>query len=65
MFIFIGRLFVCATTTIICYAIITNATYYSDKIFSSIAPTILFVIISYVIGSLFMSVYGMAVDAIL
>jgi hypothetical protein len=47
------------------YVIITQIDYYSDNIISPVLPTCGFLIISLVIGSLFMNVYGMAVDSIL
>lgn len=45
--------------------IITTSDTYKEKLNSPIVPTLLFFVISYVIGDLFMSVYGMAIDAIL
>lgn len=45
--------------------IITKGENYKDKLTSPIVPCLLFFAISYVIGDLFMSVYGMSIDAIL
>lgn len=44
---------------------LTQIPHYADNIVSPFVPTIGFLIISMVVGSLFMNVYGMAVDAIL
>ncbi|CAD8147663.1 unnamed protein product [Paramecium octaurelia] len=59
------KLFIAFSTTFLCYMIITTSDAYKDELNSPIVPTLLFFIISYVIGDLFMSVYGMAIDAIL
>lgn len=45
--------------------IITRSSAYKDKLNSPVVPTLLFFVIAWVIGDLFMSVYGMSIDAIL
>jgi hypothetical protein len=45
--------------------IITKSSAYKDKLNSPVVPSLLFFVIAYVIGDLFMSVYGMSIDAIL
>eukprot|EP01017_Pseudomicrothorax_dubius_P000115 TRINITY_DN0_c1198_g1_i5.p1 TRINITY_DN0_c1198_g1~~TRINITY_DN0_c1198_g1_i5.p1 ORF type:complete len:100 (+),score=24.79 TRINITY_DN0_c1198_g1_i5:1-300(+) len=52
-------------TTAIGYGLITNIPDYKDDLNSPILPSILFICISYVIGLMFMSVYGMACDTIM
>jgi hypothetical protein len=47
------------------YMIITQADRWKDKIHSPIFPTVLFMLIAYMIAGIFMSVYGMACDTIL
>ena len=47
------------------YMIIINADRWNDKIHSPIFPTVLFMLIAYMIAGIFMSVYGMACDTIL
>jgi len=58
VFIFLGQVFICAVTVLIGYVIITKAPYYEGRIYSPIMPCIAFFIISYIIGELFMMVYG-------
>lgn len=65
IFCFFGACFITATSTAIGYYIITSAEPYKSHIFSPAFPTILFFIISFVIGYLFMNVYGMAGDTLL
>jgi choline transporter-like protein 2/4/5 len=64
-FIIVGKLFVVLVTTCICYYILTRVTYYDSMISSAILPIVLIFIISYAIATIMMSVYGMAMDAIL
>jgi len=45
--------------------ILTSADYYKNKLFSPLLPTIFILGLSYIIGNIFLSVYGMAVDTIL
>lgn len=59
------KLFISLSTTFICYMIITKSSAYKDKLNSPVVPSLLFFVIAYVIGDLFMSVYGMSIDAIL
>ena len=65
VFVFLGKIFVCALTTFIGYLIVTKTPSIADKIYSAFIPALLIAIIAYCVGYLFMSVYGMAVDAIL
>jgi len=65
LFTFLGEMFISLTVTLIGYTIITNNTWYQQNLHSPVVPTVCFAIISYVIGSNFMSVYGIASDAIL
>lgn len=65
VFIFVGKLFICVSSTIISYYIMTNVESVKSKLYSSMLPLILIAIIGYAIGILFMTVYGTAADAIL
>eukprot|EP00825_Cyclidium_porcatum_P018701 TRINITY_DN2128_c0_g1_i2.p1 TRINITY_DN2128_c0_g1~~TRINITY_DN2128_c0_g1_i2.p1 ORF type:complete len:412 (-),score=21.78 TRINITY_DN2128_c0_g1_i2:104-1339(-) len=65
VFIFVGKLFISCVTTFICYQIFTQAKYYKDHLFSPLLPSIACFIVSYLVGCLFMSVYGMSIDTIL
>lgn len=58
IFIFIGRVFIGGATGLICYAIFINVDYYEENLFSPILPTVFCVIIGYLIGTFFMSIYG-------
>lgn len=65
VFMFLGRTLIALVSSYVGYMIITNSDTWSDKLHSPVFPTIVFLLISYTIASLFMSVYGMACDAIL
>lgn len=65
VFTVLGNMFIGISSTAIGYTILTQIGHFSDNIVSPIIPTLGFLIISFVIGSLFMNVYGMAVDSIL
>lgn len=47
-------------STIFCYLIISNAEYYTSRLHSPVAPTMCFLILSYCVGSYFMSLLGTA-----
>jgi len=64
VFVWFGTLFITVGSTLIGWLILTHTSLHT-KIYSPMAPTVLFVIISYVIGSNFMSVYGMSADTII
>lgn len=57
IFIVVGKIFVCALTTFICYLILTETTY-KDKIYSPFFTSGFIAILSYFVGLIFMSVYG-------
>lgn len=63
--LWVGELLIIASTTVICYACLTKVPAISDGISSAVFPLIICLVISGAIGSLFMSVYGMACDTIL
>jgi len=63
-FIFIGKLFICVITVIICYEIIEHDSDYSG-VTSSYIPCLIIFVIAYTVGVIFMTVYGMAIDTIL
>lgn len=65
LFIMFGRLFIMGATTLLCYLIITNAPNYTSTLSSPNIPTMMFAIISFVVGSIFMGIYGTAADTIL
>mmetsp|Transcript_8429 Transcript_8429/g.1126 ORF Transcript_8429/g.1126 Transcript_8429/m.1126 type:complete len:109 (+) Transcript_8429:419-745(+) len=65
IFEFLGNVAIMMSTTGICYTIITNVPMYTDVLSSPIAPTICFAIISYTVGSFFMSLFGTGADCII
>lgn len=64
MFEFIGTLFVAASSTMCCYLILVN-TSMQENVTTLFAPTAAFIIVGYVIGRMFMNIYGMGVDTII
>lgn len=64
-FNFIGKLFIAALTGLVGYVIITEAEVYSKKLNSPILPTFVFIVIGYIIGSIFISIYGNAGDSLM
>ena len=65
VFVFIGKLFVCALTGVLGYLLIEFNSSLKDKLYSKIVPVFIFILVEYFISSLFFSVYGVAADAIL
>jgi len=65
VFIALGKFFICGLSSFIGYYILTNVDPYKTELYSAYAPLFLMVILTYMIGDLFMSVYGMACDSIL
>lgn len=56
---------IAALVTFVGYLIITNVDTYSDVLYSPIGPCIVFFLVGYIVGVLFMSVWSMACDTIL
>lgn len=65
VFMFLGKWVISMGATYTGYMIITRVNMWKDDIHSPIFPTVVFLLISYSISGLFMSVYGMACDSIL
>ena len=64
-FIFIGKIFMIVMNVYICYLIYTNAEPYKTEMNSTFLPLFIIFIFSWAIATIFMSVYGMAIDTIL
>ena len=62
---FLGKLFICAANGAVCFLIVTNWKEVSQKINSPYVPCAIAVIIGYVIGACFMSIFSFASDAIM
>lgn len=65
IFILFGKIFVAAITALISFIVITKWDKYSEKIYSPFFPTLVIFIFAYGIGAIFMTIYGLAADAIL
>lgn len=65
LFVFLGKIFISCITTLAGYIAVTRYDYYVKNLYSPLIPCVFFFLIGLVIGSIFMSVYGLAADAIL
>lgn len=65
VFIALGRAFIGLLTALFCYFIITRTEKFKTSVTYPEGPSLLCGVIGFVVGSLFMSVYGVACDAIL
>jgi len=65
MFTLLGKLFVGIATAVIGYLIISNFSPYTETLYSPFVPTIFFFINGIIVGSVFMSVYGLSADTIM
>ena len=65
VFNIIGKLFIAGITALVGYVIITQVEDYNKKLNSPILPTLLFLLIGWLIGSIFISIYGMSSDALM
>lgn len=65
IFQLLGKGIISIFSTYFGYLIITHASEWKDSIHSPVFPTIVFLLISFLIAEIFMSVYGIACDAIL
>lgn len=65
IFQMLGKGIISIISTYAGYMIITHADKWADQIHSPVFPTIVFLMISFLIAEIFMSVYGMACDTIL
>lgn len=65
VFVLFGKIFIAAITALIAFLVLTNWDRYSSQIYSPFIPTLLVFIFAYAVGAVFMTVYGLAADAIL
>lgn len=65
MVIILGKLFISVTTAFICQIILQNSTKLATLLYTPVLPVIIIFIVSYFMGSMFISVYGTSADAIL
>lgn len=63
VFIYVGKFFIATLTTVAAWALIDR--YHKDEIMLIYGPLLIVAIIGYAIGTMFMTVWGMAADAIL
>lgn len=62
---FFGKLLIATLCTLLGYLLITNIEQYSENIYSPFMPTVIFFVVSYVVASLFMDVFGIGSDTLL
>jgi hypothetical protein len=65
VFVLFGKIFVAAITALIGFLVLTNWDRYSSQIYSPFIPVLVMFIFAYVVGAVFMTVYGLAADTIL
>ena len=65
MFTFLGKGVITLVSSYLGYLIITKTSQFNDYISSPMPVLIVFVVVSYVVAGLFMSVYEMACDSII
>jgi hypothetical protein len=65
VFTFIGKVFICGSSGIIGYILVSRDSTLESQINSKLFVVIIFSIIGYLIASLFYMVYGIAADAII
>jgi hypothetical protein len=61
----IGKVFIASLTGLLGYLIITETPKYNDKLNSPLLPALLFILIGYIIGALFINIYGNSADALM
>lgn len=64
-FMFVGKVFMIVANVYICYLIYTEAEPYKSEMSSTFLPLAIIFVISWGISSIYMSIYGMAIDTIL
>lgn len=64
-FIFVGKIFMICVNCYICYLIYTNVEPYKDEMNSTFLPLVIIFAISWGVATIFLSVYGMAIDTVL
>jgi len=65
IFVLFGKVFIAAITALIAFLVITKWDRFSTQIYSPFIPTLVVFIFAYAVGAVFMTVYGLAADAIL
>ena len=65
IFTLFGKVFVASITALIGFLVITKVDRYSEELYSPFIPTFIIFVFAYAIGAVFMTVYGLASDAIL
>lgn len=65
MFIFIGKMFMVMAGSFIAYQVLQFVEPFKSQLTSVFLPCVIIFILSYAIAVIYMSVYGMAIDAIM
>eukprot|EP00823_Brevimastigomonas_motovehiculus_P006890 TRINITY_DN5911_c0_g1_i1.p1 TRINITY_DN5911_c0_g1~~TRINITY_DN5911_c0_g1_i1.p1 ORF type:complete len:660 (+),score=170.59 TRINITY_DN5911_c0_g1_i1:68-2047(+) len=63
--LFLGKLFICFIVTGICGIIFLKVNYFEDNMSSVVMPLVVIFILAYLIGTMFMGLLDMVIDAIL
>ena len=65
VFTFIGKIFVASVSGVIGYFILDFDDALSEKLSSKVFPTVFFILIGFVVATVFFSIYGVAADTVL
>jgi len=65
IFILFGKVFIASVTSLAAFMYLTKGEQYKDKLYNPFIPVLLVFIFAYAIGAVFMTIYGLAADAIL
>jgi len=65
IFILFGKVFIASITALGAFLYVTKGSQYENKLYNPFIPVLLVFIFAYAIGAVFMTIYGLAADAIL
>jgi hypothetical protein len=65
IFVFFGKIFIAALTAMAAFIYLTKGSQYTNKLYSPFIPVLLIFCFAYAVGAVFMTIYGLAADAIL
>jgi hypothetical protein len=64
LFLFFGKVFIGMMSAGICAIVLTQTAYYQERVSSIILPCMIVLVGAYLVGSLFMGIFEMAIDTI-
>jgi len=65
IFILFGKIFIASITALAAFLYVTKGSQYENKLYNPFIPVLLVFVFAYAVGAVFMTVYGLAADAIL